>query len=121
MRYMRDNVMGCIVGGAVGDFLGAPYEGTTGPLQSEIPKSSHITDDTQLTLATCESIIDSAGVDPKRISRSFLYWFSERRITGIGSSTLKALRDLLSERIGPLPEQPEKNLPVMAQRCVSRL
>lgn len=46
VKYSRDKVMGCIVGGAIGDFLGAPYEGVTGSLEVEIQESSNIIDDT---------------------------------------------------------------------------
>jgi ADP-ribosylglycohydrolase len=52
------------------------------------------TDDTQLTLATCEAIASTGRADPAVISGRFLSWFQARRLTGLGASTLKALRDL---------------------------
>ena len=70
------------------------YEGQTGPLQLPAYKDWRISDDTQLKLATCESIVEFAKVSPEHIAESFVNWFRDRRITGIGSSTLKALRDL---------------------------
>ena len=58
------------------------------------PQTLCVTDDTQLTLATCESIIQSNVISPERVAKHFVRWFRERRITGIGSSTLKALVEL---------------------------
>lgn len=53
-----------------------------------------LTDDTQLTLATCEAIVHSGGPDPAAIADRFREWYRLRRLTGLGASTLKALRDL---------------------------
>jgi len=94
MLPLNDRILGCIIGGAIGDCVGCPLEGKSGPVDVSIPASSRITDDTQLTLATCEAISDAKGVEPEAIARSFARWFSQGRITGYGSSTLKALRDL---------------------------
>lgn len=95
MIDLNDKILGCIIGGAIGDYIGSPLEGQSGPLEVQIPTSSQITDDTQLTLATCEAIVRAGTVDPESIAHSFGCWFSQRRITGYGSSTLKALRDIL--------------------------
>ena len=82
-----------ILGGAVGDGWGRPYEGS--PTRAfPLPLELVVTDDTQLTLATCEAIIESGRVDPASIALRFLVWFREGRLTGLGSSTTKALRDL---------------------------
>lgn len=86
-------VLGMILGGAVGDGWGRPYEGSLArafPLPLELV----VTDDTQLTLATCEALIERRRVDPASIAARFLIWFREGRLTGLGSSTTKALRDL---------------------------
>ncbi len=53
-----------------------------------------LSDDTQLTLATCESIVEHGSTDPALIAASLLRWYRSRRLTGLGASTLKALRDL---------------------------
>jgi ADP-ribosyl-[dinitrogen reductase] hydrolase len=47
-----------------------------------------------LTLATCEALAEYGTADPGHIAASFLRWFRARRLTGLGASTLKALRDL---------------------------
>jgi ADP-ribosyl-[dinitrogen reductase] hydrolase len=90
----EDRIVGCLLGGALGDAWGGPFEGATSPVHFEIPTQSALSDDTQLTLATCESILERCCVDPENIASHFLRWFREGRIHGIGSSTLKAMRDL---------------------------
>ena len=94
MVSLHDRAMGCIIGGAIGDYIGSALEGLAGPLEVGIPSASRITDDTQLTLATCEGILEVGRLEPEAIARSFARWFEQGRISGIGSSTLKALRDL---------------------------
>lgn len=91
---ISDRVLGSIVGGAIGDAMGGPYEGQFGPvvINPEVPW--FLSDDTQLTLATCEAIIETGSVSPERIAARFLVWFREGRITGIGASTFKALSNL---------------------------
>ncbi len=82
---LTDAILGCIVGGALGDAAGAEAEGAPG---------WRLTDDTQLTLATCDALTGQDAVCPARLAASFLRWFRARRLTGLGASTLKALRDL---------------------------
>lgn len=90
----EDQVVGCILGGAIGDAFGVPYEGRRGPLV--LREASHwcLSDDTQLTLATIEAIVESSVVDPERIAAVFVDWYRRGEVSGVGSSTLKALRDL---------------------------
>ena len=89
-----DRVRGCIVGGVVGDAMGGPFEGRLGPVRFREPDRWSISDESQLTLATCEAIIQAKRVSPEHIADRFVQWFRARRITGVGASTLKALRDL---------------------------
>jgi ADP-ribosyl-[dinitrogen reductase] hydrolase len=91
---MLDRVVGTIVGGAIGDGWGGPFEGSVlrGPLA--LPDELVVSDDTQLTIATCEAVIECGRVDPERIAARFTAWFRAGRLRGLGASTLKALRDL---------------------------
>ncbi|MBN9419510.1 MAG: ADP-ribosylglycohydrolase family protein [Candidatus Eremiobacteraeota bacterium] len=88
----RDRFLGCILAGAVGDAAASPYEGLAeGSARAEC--SWELTDDTQLTLATCQALA-GGRVEPEAIAAEMLRWYRERRIRRPGSSTLKALRDL---------------------------
>jgi ADP-ribosyl-[dinitrogen reductase] hydrolase len=91
---LSDRARGCIIAGAIGDAMGGPFEGQPGPLRFREHGDWAISDDSQLTLATCESIIEVAKVSPEHIAGRFVQWYRARRITGMGASTLKALRDL---------------------------
>jgi ADP-ribosylglycohydrolase len=96
VQLIQDCVLGCIIGGALGDALGSALEGTESTAASAAccEMMWELTDDTQLTLATCEAIIAHGHADPSAIAASFLRWFRSGRLTGLGASTLKALRDL---------------------------
>lgn len=74
--------------------MGGPFEGQPGPLRFQAHNQWRLSDDSQLTLATCESIIAVGKVSPEHIADQFVQWYRARRITGMGASTLKALRDL---------------------------
>ena len=89
-----DRARGCILGGVIGDALGGPFEGQPGPLRFREHTAWSISDDSQLTLATCESIVEMGKVSPEYIGQRFVHWYRARRISGVGASTLKALRDL---------------------------
>lgn len=92
----KDQILGCILGGALGDAWGGPWEGNTGPIAFQIPSRSFISDDTQLTLATCESVLEKSSVQTEHIASQFAVWFATGRLRGLGSSTLKAMRDLVA-------------------------
>ena len=56
---MRDRVVGSILGGALGDGWGRPFEGGARREHVTLPDELVVSDDTQLTLATCEAILDA--------------------------------------------------------------
>jgi hypothetical protein len=91
---LRDRVLGCPLGGALGDAWGGASENVPVALRSKFPTRPTLSDDSQLTPATCESIIECGQVDPDNIASHFLRWYRAGRIHGMGSSTLKAMRDL---------------------------
>jgi len=91
---IADRARGCIIGGVIGDAMGGPFEGRPGPLRFQEHNTWSISDDSQLPLATCESIIELGKVSPEHIAQRFVRWYRARRITRLGASSLKALRDL---------------------------
>jgi ADP-ribosylglycohydrolase len=89
----RAALVGCLLGGAIGDALGFAHEGSP-PGEKRLVVGA-ISDDTELTLATCDAIARAKGkVDPERIGARFGELFLEDRVRGVGSATLRALRDL---------------------------
>lgn len=101
---VSERFKGCILGGAIGDAYGSAFESihqkedTTTYYLFGKPKEKqplwNITDDTQLTLATCEAISENADIRASYFANVYLNYFQQRKITGIGASTLKSLREL---------------------------
>lgn len=95
---------GCIIGGAIGDAWGSSYEFETiidnsqtyvwGNLHKmSTERELRLTDDTQLTLATCECLCEEYYT-PSKLANYFLSYYKQKKLSGIGAATLKALRDL---------------------------
>lgn len=94
---------GCIIGGAIGDAWGSGFENQfeqeddtfylVGNPYVKMPTWG-ITDDTQLTLATIEAIIEGDKVRPETVANKFLHYYKKRKLRGIGASTLKSLKEL---------------------------
>ena len=96
MKSLEDRIRGCFLAGAFGDACGTAYESDLAGVKvlTGSPRMTCISDDTQLTLATCESLLDRGVVDPADLASRFLCWYQQGRLTGLGASTLKAMRDL---------------------------
>ncbi len=90
----RSRIAGCLVGGAIGDGFGSPYEGMTAPVELAPDIQPVLTDDTVLTLATCEAILAEGRVDPAAIAARCAAEFRAGRVVGIGAGTYKALSEL---------------------------
>ncbi len=97
---LKDRIAGCLIGGAIGDAMGMPFE--------EIPKSKiekiygrdpvesfidgeeykmrhaieagSVTDDTELVLATTQSIVNCSEINIKNIMDHLRQWY-ERKLT----------------------------------------
>ncbi|MFC1745785.1 ADP-ribosylglycohydrolase family protein [Candidatus Riflebacteria bacterium] len=92
---LQQKLIGCIFGGAIGDVLGSHFENQPAAETASLHDLGLIlTDDTQLTLATCESIAEQRAVVPQKIAEKFLSWHKARKITRIGAATAKALKEL---------------------------
>ena len=89
-----DGILGCLIGGALGDALGSRYEGMAGRQTVVWGPPWELSDDTQLTLATCEAIIERGDPDPVAIAASFARWYAAGRLTGLGAATLGAVNAL---------------------------
>ncbi len=89
-----DRIVGCLIGGAIGDAMGSACEGLTPPIQIDDLCAWHVTDDTQLTLATCAAITTAQQVDPPAIAEAFASAFRGGRVSRMGASTYQALEGL---------------------------
>jgi len=94
---------GCLLGLAIGDALGMPFEGWRPPwILSKLGRkvddfhpcvdrglrAGQWTDDTKMALALARSIIRSGGrFDPADAARAYLEWFESGDLRGIGRST----------------------------------
>jgi ADP-ribosylglycohydrolase len=91
---LSECILGSLLGGALGDAFGAFYEKKIG-IPSDIDDNPWLTtDDTVLSLATCEAVIEKGAIEPGAIAEHFVTWFREGKIRGIGASTYKSLTDL---------------------------
>jgi ADP-ribosylglycohydrolase len=106
--HLTDRVLGCVLGGAVGDALGAPFEGLwarsipdASALMAEyaeyegFPRGQY-TDDTQLTIATLKSVVRRRGIDPGDIARSISRLWRSQAVVGPGGACTAAADRLLA-------------------------
>ena len=91
---IKETLKGCLIAGAIGDAIGFRYECSENIRDITFDFDWMISDDTQLTLATCEAIYNSIETKPEKVAERLLYWYNHKKLIGLGSSTLKALREL---------------------------
>lgn len=97
---MIERFKGALLGCAVGDALGAPYEGYPG---KDIPPSlindfgdfdgypkGQYTDDTQLTIATVQAILNSQSISPKTVAKYIGRLWETAEVIGPGGACLEA-------------------------------
>jgi ADP-ribosyl-[dinitrogen reductase] hydrolase len=95
---LESKTIGCLLGVAVGDALGAPVEGLTrqqihdryGLVEDYVPErfgAGVWTDDTQLTLALARSLSARGRFDPVDFARNVAAWLPEARGAGFACAT----------------------------------
>jgi ADP-ribosylglycohydrolase len=107
MEGVRSRFRGAVLGLAIGDALGMPYEGwdpasikgSLGKLEFKPAPfrglaSGQFTDDTKMALCHLDSLIEKRRVDAEDIARKFLAWFKSGDWRGIGGTTLRAMKKL---------------------------
>lgn len=91
----------CILAGAIGDAWGSSYENYVSPVRpntfywhpvKQPVETWQLTDDTMLTLASCEALLE--GLSPEILSTYFVKYYRQKKLPGIGASTLKAILEL---------------------------
>ena len=104
----RSMIVGALVGGAVGDAMGAPFEGLWSddiPSADSLTASFHeyhgypsgqYTDDTQLTIATIQSIVDTGEIDVPDIARAIAELWRHQSVIGPGGACTQAAERFLA-------------------------
>jgi ADP-ribosylglycohydrolase len=90
----KDRIIASILGGAVGDCLGVPFEGKPAPANLNQQSQRRISDDTLLTLATCQAIFERGGPEPAAVAEKFAALYRSGGLEGAGAATLKAVKEL---------------------------
>jgi len=90
----NDRIAGCLLGGAIGDAWGSQFENRSLPFTADIDCGWGLTDDTQLTLSTCDAIVAAGCVDAERIAAEMARAFRAGILVGLGASTYQALESL---------------------------
>ncbi len=102
----QDRFAGCLLGLAIGDALGMPFEGINaeviqrryGQVMEFLPARGlapgQYTDDTKMMLCIAESILEKSHVDPEDVARRFVEWFDSGDLRGIGRSCLEGILNL---------------------------
>src|SRR5260221_1447625 len=98
---LRDRFRGCLLGLAVGDAVGAPFEGLPGEtIYRDFGPAIHIisnldaqtityTDDTQMALAVAEHLLQAGRIDPDGLAQQFRLNYEADR--GYGSGMKRVL------------------------------
>jgi ADP-ribosylglycohydrolase len=71
VSQQSDSILGCLAGGAIGDAFGGMFEGRAAPFALPDNHEWRLSDDTQLTLATCEAITNNGGIVEPSAAESF--------------------------------------------------
>jgi len=103
---MEDKFAGSLLGLAIGDALGMPFEGMRaqairqdhGLVSKFLPArglaAGQYTDDTKMMLCIAESILERGRVDPEDVAERFVEWFDSGDLRGIGGSCLEGILNL---------------------------
>lgn len=92
----HEQLMGFLKLAAFGDAFGARFE-NCGPNRGDRGDRDSllfISDDTELTLATCEALMADGEPSPEGIAKALAAAFRHKRLPGLGAATAKALKDL---------------------------
>lgn len=108
MTPARSVIVGALLGGAVGDAMGAPFEGLWSddiPNSESLASSFHeydgypvgqYTDDTQLTIATIQSIVHNGDIVLSDIARSISELWRHHAVIGPGGACTQAAERYLA-------------------------
>jgi ADP-ribosyl-[dinitrogen reductase] hydrolase len=103
---VEDRYCGCLLGLAIGDALGMPFEGLDpqtisaqhGQVKEFLPgyglAAGQYTDDTIMALCMAESVVQEGCVAPEDIAGRFVAWFDSGDLRGIGNTCRESILNL---------------------------
>lgn len=134
-QLIRDRFRGALLGLAVGDALGAPFEGrcrgTFGPVTGMVDapekglRKGQWTDDTATSLCLATSLIERGGFDADDFMQRLVRWWREGYMSctgscyGVGPTTARALR-AYSTGQRPGDARPDEEM-LPSNGCIMRL
>lgn len=88
---LKDRFTGCLLGLALGDAMGAPFEGSPPGDKdlSRLPRVLRYTDDTEMAMGVAQSLSEAGGLDEEHLARTFVSNFHAGR--GYGPGTIAVL------------------------------
>lgn len=107
---LKPRFRGALLGGAIGDALGFPYEGSSRSYMQALGDklvegyekhrsgyfpAGQFSDDTQMTLATVEAIVAAEDVDGAAIAAAFVPLWRENRVVGREDDCTEAIQRLM--------------------------
>ena len=107
---IKPRFRGTLVGGALGDALGFPYEGSSRSYMVALGQklvegferhrsgyfpAGQFSDDTQMTLATVEAILTARDLDGATVAEAFIPLWRENRIVGRSEVCTEAIQRLI--------------------------
>jgi len=99
---------GCLMGQAIGDALGMPFEFMSsgsisarhGQVVEFLPSpelaAGQYTDDTKMMLCIAEGMVEKGHVDPQDVAERFVAWFDTGDLRGIGNTCRESIMNLKS-------------------------
>lgn len=97
-QAIRGKFRGALLGVAIGDALGAPFEGAATVSASQIAEvvaatgPLRFTDDTQMTLGVAESLVEQSGFDGAHMAAVFARNFAAEPWRGYGAGAAEVFR-----------------------------
>lgn len=105
---MKNNINAILIGGAIGDGLGLQFETlnwnnpeilswdgkTFGPSAYHKTKGGETSDDTAMSVALTESLVENKKFIPELVAKKYLEWYNGPKFCGAGDTTRKALSAL---------------------------
>ena len=110
---------GALIGALIGDCFGAPFESLSANsasvlelierMSKEEAKVLSYTDDTAMTIATCESLIRNKGLDPRDLAKEFSETYYREPNRGYGAAVRTVFKSLQASKFqdpyGPAASQ----------------